>query len=365
MPQEHLADLVGADLVRRVDRTLEKSSGRFPVYAEPDSGTWTWSDPTGWACGFWPGLLWLSAAATGNPKYAAAATEAAGQLRSQLDSPTLLRGFLFWYGTAMAQATGQATGELAELAVAAARSLAADFDQVAGLLPPGEQDAELYDWPRPGACVDGLPGTIRLLAFASERTGDPSFRARALAHARGMVRLCLRADGAFLQTATYDSEGQLTERLSVNGALPDSTWSRGHAWGMLGLAQAAHLDSRFIRAAQQAADWYLGHLPPDLVCYWDFDDPAIPSTVQDTSASAIAAAALAKLAPIGGEEYATAARQITAALLSEHMGTHGGLVDGCYSHQQGLAVHDELIWGDYFLLEATLALAGVVDSALL
>jgi unsaturated chondroitin disaccharide hydrolase len=360
MPQEHLADLV-----RRVDRTLEKSSGRFPVYAEPDSGTWTWSDPTGWACGFWPGLLWLSAAATGNAKYAAAATEAATRLAPQLDSPTLLRGFLFWYGAAMAHATGQQTGELAELAVAAARSLTADFDQVAGLLPPGKQDVELYDWPRPGACVDGLPGTVRLLAFASECTGDPSFRARAIAHTRAMIRLCLRADGSFTQTATYDSEGQLTERLSVNGALPDSIWSRGHAWGMLGLVQAAHLDPIFVRAAQQAADWYLGHLPPDLVCYWDFDDPRIPSAPRDTSASAIAAAALAKLAPIGGEQYGTAARQITTALLNDRMGTHGGLVDGCYSYRKGVAVHDELIWGDYFLLEATLSLAGVVDSALL
>ena len=48
------------------------------------------------------------------------------------------------------------------------------FDPAAGLLPPGAQDARLYRWPRPGACIDGLPGTVPLLAFAAARTGESS-----------------------------------------------------------------------------------------------------------------------------------------------------------------------------------------------
>jgi unsaturated chondroitin disaccharide hydrolase len=99
------------------------------------------------------------------------------------------------------------------------------------------------------------------------------------------------------------------------------------------------------------------------VCYWDFDDPAIPEAVRDTSASAISAAALIKLAPIAGEQYLTAARKILDALMTRYQGAHGGLVDGCYSYHQGLAVRYELIWGDYFLMEAILALAGVIDPA--
>ena len=35
---------------------------------------------------------------------------------------------------------------------------------------------------------------------------------------------------------------------------------------------------------------------------WDFDDPAIPTTERDTAATAIAAAALLKLAQVGPED---------------------------------------------------------------
>jgi len=43
------------------------------------------------------------------------------------------------------------------------------------------------------------------------------------------------------------------------------------------------------------------------------------------------------------------------------LGPSGGLVDGCYSHKEHKAERHELIWGDYFALEAMLALDGVVD----
>lgn len=129
---------------------------------------------------------------------------------------------------------------------------------------------------------------------------------------------------------------------------------------MLGLAQAAHLSPEFLPDARRVADWYLSHVPADMVCYWDFDDPAIPDAPRDTSATAIAAAALAQL---DGENYAAAATSTVAALAGGHIGTHGGLIDGCYHHNKGLAVSDELIWGDYFLMEATLTLAGVLDPA--
>ena len=42
-----------SSLVRRVDDTLEQAAGRFPMYAEPATGVWTWSDDGGWFGGFW------------------------------------------------------------------------------------------------------------------------------------------------------------------------------------------------------------------------------------------------------------------------------------------------------------------------
>jgi unsaturated chondroitin disaccharide hydrolase len=102
------------------------------------------------------------------------------------------------------------------------------------------------------------------------------------------------------------------------------------------------------------------------VCFWDFDDPAIPDAPRDTSAAAIAAAALLKLAAATGEDrYRVAAEHIVDALAARHLAPHGGLRDGCYEHRNSLATSNELIWGDYFLLEALLALDEVIRPATL
>ena len=362
-------------LIRRVDEVLAQADGRFPVSAEPESGTWTWAEDGEWCGGFWTGLLWLAAAATGEDRYAAAAAEATDRLRPRLTAPTMLRGFLFWYSAGIGGALGLAGPELAELAGTAAGALSEAFDPAAGVLSPGAEDAERYLWPRPGACIDGLPGGVPLLVGGAEAAGlagaagggaagaagSPDWRAMALAHARNTIRLCGRPDGSVAQSATYDAAGQLTGQDTPNGSSAGSTWSRAQAWGMLGLAQAAQLSAEFVPSAITVADWYLEHAPADLICFWEFD-PADPDAPRDTSAAAIAAAALVKLGPLAGERYRAAAEQIMATLAASHVGRHGGLVDGCYSHKEHKAERHELIWGDYFALEAMLALDGVIDG---
>ena len=69
---------------------------------------------------------------------------------------------------------------------------------------------------------------------------------------------------------------------------------------MLGWALAAQWsgDFTFLEPAERATEWWLCHLPNDHVAFWDFDDPAIPHTNRDTSATAIASAALLKLATL-------------------------------------------------------------------
>jgi len=101
------------------------------------------------------------------------------------------------------------------------------------------------------------------------------------------------------------------------------------------------------------------------VCFWDFDDPAIPDAPRDTSAAAIAAASLLKLAALGDGRYRTAAERTVDAVAEHHLAPHGGLLDGCYDQNQKLATANELIWGDYFLLEALLALDGTIEPGTL
>jgi unsaturated chondroitin disaccharide hydrolase len=355
-----------AGLLGRVDQTGRVASGRFPMFADPHTGEWAWSADGGWLGGFWPGMLWLAGAATGEHRFADLAAASGQRLSSRAGAPTVLRGSLFWYGAAISSVLDPARHAAAELAIVAARSLAADFDPVAGLLPPGAEDAELYGWPRPGACIDGMPGTVPLLAFAAARTGEDRLRDIALSHARSLSAFCVRADGSVAQSATYDGQGRLAGQATIEGSSRDSTWARGQSWAMLGLTQAAHLaGGEFTATAARVADWYLDHVPADAVCFWDFDDPAIPDAPRDTSAAAIAAASLLKLAALGEGRYRVAAERIVDALAERHLARHGGLRGGCYDQRQKLATASELIWGDYFLLEALLALDGMIEPGTL
>jgi unsaturated chondroitin disaccharide hydrolase len=131
--------------------------------------------------------------------------------------------------------------------------------------------------------------------------------------------LCARADGSVEQAATFDADGELNAQISRGGSSTGTTWSRAQAWTMLAFAQAAHISPEFIVPAKKVADWYLTNAPEDLVvCYRDFRDPDIPNAPRDTSASAIAAAALVKLAPVAGPLYAAAAHDTLNTLETDH-----------------------------------------------
>jgi unsaturated chondroitin disaccharide hydrolase len=335
-------------LITRISDTLAQADGRFPVTADPSTAEWQWSSDGGWVGGFWVGLLRLAAWHVGEQRYRDAADAATAQLAARASAPTLLRGFLFWYSHGLAATLGQ--GDVSGAAHRAAQELAQDLDQTAGVIPTGDEDAEQYEWPRPGACADGLPGTVPLL-YACGR-GEA-----AAIHTDGTYRFCVRDDGSVSQDATYDDAGELVERTAINGIHPDSTWSRAQAWAMLGFAQAAVRDEQFRPMAEKVASWWLAHLPSDHIAHWDFDDPAVPDAPRDTSATAIAAAALLKL---GHRDDAAT----TVDALVRRIGPHG-LIDGCYNRKKNVAVGHELIWGDYFLLESILGLHHGLDTTLL
>jgi unsaturated chondroitin disaccharide hydrolase len=290
-------------LISRIDRTLAEADGRYPQSADPRTGVWTWS--LDWCSGYWPGLLRLAAQATGEERYATAAAVATRGLEPLVDAPTVLRGHVFWYGGGVE---------------AGARALRAAFDERVGLIPPGARDAERYEWPSPGACVDGLPGVVPLLHAIGETDV-------ALSHVRRHVELCVDDDGSVAQTATYDGR-----KRTVSGAR--GVWGRAQAWTLLGLAQAVPLAPDLRSTADSVATWWLEHLRGG-IAPWDFGDPESPL---DTSATAIGASALQQLG-----------HTVDLGPLERHVTARGALVDAFYDAPA------ELIWGDYFLLEAALA----------
>lgn len=128
---------------------------------------------------------------------------------------------------------------------------------------------------------------------------------------------------------------------------PPPGWSRGRAWLLLAVADAAHRPD-----TDDLAEATSRLLPGPTVPPADEADPDGPL---DTSAAAITAVALLKL---GHSDQAVA---LLDELVSTHVTADGRLLNGCYDLATGTATQHELVWGDFFLAYALAALAGLVD----
>ena len=144
---------------------------------------------------------------------------------------------------------------------------------------------------------------------------------------------------------------------------------RGHAgalaWCAYGFAEAYRATGRpdFLVIARGALDYHTRHAAQDPVTFNDHADPRIPDAPRDTSAAAIlasAALALATLDAAGAERYRVEAGRMLAGLVARFLTPLGPgdprppgmLTHTCYNLHTSEAPDHELIWGDYFLLEA-------------
>jgi unsaturated chondroitin disaccharide hydrolase len=131
--------------------------------------------------------------------------------------------------------------------------------------------------------------------------------------------------------------------------------------------------------AVRVLQWWIDHVPPDLVAYWDFDDPAIPNTSRDTAATAIAAASALRLAsalgPAEGATYREFAERTVTQLVAGYLTPNapddtrvpGMLTGGCFTRKSVVrdidAAQDvELIFGSYFLFESLAVLTGLLPA---
>jgi unsaturated chondroitin disaccharide hydrolase len=354
----------------RIERTVEAAPQGFPHFAEPQTAQWTYSPAGDWTGGYWNGMLWLSAATALNradrERYLGWAEKWTARLRARVHLNSSSRGLLFYYGAALG-AILMNHQSARELALEAAKLLAETYNPRAEIIPMGTEFEEVSNVGMGESEVDVVQ-IAALLLWAYHESGDRTFRDIALKHARRHIEFCMREDGSICQSASFDpATGKMTRRYTHKGITDDSTWARAQAWGILGWTLTAQwsVDLSFLEPAERAADWWLKHVPADRVAFWDFDDPAIPNTNRDTSATAIAAASLLKLAaltrsPERQRVYREGAEATVRALIDGYLGAEGGLWEGCYNKRIGLATKNELIWGTYYLFEALHVLAGLI-----
>ena len=201
------------------------------------------------------------------------------------------------------------------------------------------------------------------------RTASPAPPALAADH-------LVRADGSTSQWGYFDGDtGAFVGGETAQGLADDSTWSRGQAWAILSFAEVAAkaggdpdalshdpaLADDMALAATRTADYFLDHLPADLVPYWDFDAPAGPSTPRDSSAAAVAAyglqvlSSLPAVSPADAARYSDAADAILESLATSYLrpaDAPGLLAGGSGNVPDGVAVETPLVFGDHWFLRA-------------
>jgi unsaturated chondroitin disaccharide hydrolase len=288
-----------------------------------------------WTGGFVAGQLWLA----GEHDRAAAVTDL---LRPRAAQPTTHDlGFLFWPSAVLGlAATGDNCYRVLGLRAAASlarRALPSGAIQVIGELDDPEH--------RGHTIVDTWPNL--LLLWWAERQGMPGAADAAGAHLEATLPALLRDDGSTYHAARLADDGAVLERGTINGFSDRSTWARGQAWAMHGLASAHRATGGYRAEAERAARWFLDHLPDGLVPSWDFDAQA--GGPLDASAGAIAAAALLEL---GWDEDAHRLLDaLVAACLNPGDGD-GTLLHCCYRQPIGHGLDCATVWGDFFLLDA-------------
>ena len=359
-------DIISADKLNSIKENAVRLSdifrrdGVFPIYKEAEKENWTTTKGDHWMEGFLPGLLWnlyLYTNDLGLKMRALELTRAIMEKRSPLSHDI---GFKFYYSTTLAwKITGIQGFKI--VSIERSKELLNLFDDNLGFFPLGEDFVKYFpgesdDISNHEFIIDTMMASLPLILWTWSITGDRRYRDAALHHAHKTFDLLIRKDGSTFQAVRVDPNTLEIFPHTHQGFADDGCWARGQAWAIYGYAivyQYTNLKI-FLRIAEKLASYFLENLPSDLVTFNDFKDPKNPKTSRETSASAIAASALITLYQLSANRnYIDTAIEIIKILLKDHL-TNGGLTHSKYRENEGN--NAEVIFGDYYLLEALLKL---------
>lgn len=339
-----------------------KSSNSFDNFFEP-------TENVEWTTGFWTGCIWLAYEHTGDEAFKEAALIQAQSFLERIENKIDVNhhdmGFLYSLSCVAAyKLTGSEVGKKA--ALLAADHLAERFRTVGNFLQAWGNPGEPKEYRLIIDCLLNLP----LLYWASEITGDSSYADKAKAHIQTAMKCLVRPDHSTYHTHFFDvNTGEPTYGVTHQGNRNGSAWARGQAWGIYGAA----LSYRYVKNPEyldlffEVTDYFIEHLPEDLVPYWDFDFDTGSTEPRDSSASAIAVCGIYEMCKYLDEEkaapYLEAADKMLRALMDhcanrDYKKSNGILLHGTYARDskentcKNRGVDECNTWGDYFYMEA-------------
>lgn len=339
-----------------------QSSNSFGGFYEP-------TDNVEWTTGFWTGVIWLAYEYTGE-----AVLKEAGdiqvvsfleRIREKVDVNHHDMGFSYSLSCVAAyKLTGNEHAR--EAAMLEADHLAERYRENGKFLQAWGNPGEPKEYRLIIDCLLNLP----ILYWASEVSGDPSYGEKAENHIKTAMTCILRPDNSTYHTHYFDVEtGQPTYGVTHQGNRNGSAWARGQAWGIYGIALSYRYlkNPEYIDLFCRVTDYFIEHLPENLVPYWDFDFYTGVEEPRDSSASAIAICGILEMVKYldekRAEPYLDAADKMLYALIDKCANndieqSNGLLLHGTYARSSKentcatRGVDECNTWGDYFYMEA-------------
>ncbi|MEG2208029.1 MAG: glycoside hydrolase family 88 protein [Clostridia bacterium] len=361
------ADTTFEKLVEKFARSAEvaRAEGLIPYIGE--GGRWTGGPFDGnswWTGGFWPGMMWQLYAGSHEERFLQEARRTEELLVNEIPSFTRLNhdvGFMYLLSCG---ADDRLTGneQAAVHALHAATLLAGRFNPI----------GFIRAWNRPeqaGWAIIDCMMNLSLLYWASERTGDPRFAAIARIHADTAIREFVREDGSCNHIVIFDPfTGKALEKPAGQGYAVGSSWSRGQAWALYGftLSYLNSGEARYKETAERIANYFIANIREDGLTDCDFCQPKGEERI-DNIAAACAACGLLELAACVEGERASAYRGAALRMLhamdelcADWTEQSVGVLTKCTAsyHQDGAGRHVNIMYGDYFFVEAICKLRG-------
>lgn len=315
---------------------------------------------THWCDGFYPGMMFLFAKRTGQSEWLDKAIGYTTPLESrQYDRAVHDLGFLFFSTHLRWLELGGPANHIEPLLMQAGRTMAMRFM---------ERGQYLRSFVEPASLFIDIMMNVGTLFYAGAKANDAHVLDIAHRHCQTTRRTIVRGDGSTAHEAIFDLQtGECLRQSTHQGYRGDSCWSRGLAWSLYGFTRSYLQSQRgeYLETAMLNADYYLANTPADGVTPWDYDAPEtgpLAKSQVDTSACAIAASGLLDLANVVPDQtkaraYRDFALTSLQSLSNKYLGNltpgfEGILNGGVYHIHKNLGVHEAVLFGEYFFVEA-------------
>ncbi len=353
----------------QVIRNLPKFTHCFQK-AYSENGFYQPTENRDWTTGFWTGEIWLAYEHTKNPELKEAGEiqmkDFLNRIEEKIDVETHDLGFLYSPScVAGYKLTGSQVGRMA--ALKAAEELITrfhekgEFIQAWGALNAPDNYRLIID------CLLNLP----LLYWATEETGEEKYRQVAEKHIHTALANVIRPDFSTWHTFFFNREtGAPDHGATCQGYRDGSAWARGQAWGVYGTAVGYKYTKResYIPIFKGVTEYFLRHLPEDLVPYWDLEfGDGNEDQPRDSSSASIAACGMLEMAKyLPSKEaayYISIAKRLMKSVVDHYAvkdpsQSNGLVLHSTYSNHSPYntcnhyGVDECNIWGDYFYMEA-------------